>query len=468
MLSIEGYRLLRDDLNNTQFLQPIGAENTKASIYYIIRKFIRYCDHIGIGHWRTAILTQNCDKGTMMLFLHWVCETYLAKKRKKGKRKSVNQFWRDFKMLYRRVNGTFVDANDSNEVVKYINGTLKDKFGFDITAKAKPVAGPDDLLLLFVQHWARDKSFFPTKDDRYDVATIMLFQSYTSGRPAEFVHSSKGKASEDRFGKAETDKDMRPRESTCHDCNDKIDIEDADDSEYYKLDNDIDCRGDPDSSYDVHGTDIAIAEDTSEGRIIKISGSGESVPQTCIDVKYDEFGEAIRQYKALCYEDICLWIVQNPRPMGRDLLAIEVHLRHHKGVDNKPKFTTFLFRENSLPILCPISHILTRAIRDDAILVDGYTSAEPFFTTDLGGQGMKAIKVHWKLEWLKRPIFRRSVRSANGWVKSKTEPMSYSTYAFYIDRLGKDTGFEDKLTSYCFRRGTANAVDGMHLFDIFI
>jgi hypothetical protein len=53
-----------------------------------------------------------------MLFLHWVCEIYLAKKRKKGKRKSVNQYWRDFKMLYRRVNGTFVNANDSNEVVK--------------------------------------------------------------------------------------------------------------------------------------------------------------------------------------------------------------------------------------------------------------------------------------------------------------------------------------------------------------
>jgi hypothetical protein len=37
----------------------------------------------------------------MMSFLHWICETYLATKRKKGKRKSVNQYWRDFKMLYR-------------------------------------------------------------------------------------------------------------------------------------------------------------------------------------------------------------------------------------------------------------------------------------------------------------------------------------------------------------------------------
>jgi hypothetical protein len=60
----------------------------------------------------------------MMSFLHWICETYLATKRKKGKRKSVNQYWRDFKMLYRQVNGCFVDANDSNEVVKVSNPSI--------------------------------------------------------------------------------------------------------------------------------------------------------------------------------------------------------------------------------------------------------------------------------------------------------------------------------------------------------
>jgi hypothetical protein len=72
--------------------------------------------------------------------------------------------------------------------------------------------------------------------------------------------------------------------------------------------------------------------------------------------------------------------------------------------------TTFLFRENPLPILCPISHILTRATRDGAVLVDGYASAEPFFATNLRGQGMMAMKVHWKPEWLKRPVFRKAVR----------------------------------------------------------
>jgi hypothetical protein len=53
-----------------------------------------------------------------MSFLHWICETYLAKKQKKGKRRSVSQYWRNFKILYRRVNSAFVNVNDSNEVVK--------------------------------------------------------------------------------------------------------------------------------------------------------------------------------------------------------------------------------------------------------------------------------------------------------------------------------------------------------------
>jgi hypothetical protein len=111
---------------------------------------------------------------------------------------------------------------------------------------------------------------------------------------------------------------------------------------------------------------------------------------------------------------------------------------------------------------------LARAIRDDAILVDGYTSAEPFFATDLRSLGMKAMKVHWKPEWLKRPVFRRSIRSVDGssWVKSKFEPMTYPTFAFYINRLGYDACLEDKLTSYCFRRGTANAVNGMYLVSL--
>jgi len=42
MLSKDDYQLIKVNLNNKQFLQPLDANNTKASIYYIRQKFIRY------------------------------------------------------------------------------------------------------------------------------------------------------------------------------------------------------------------------------------------------------------------------------------------------------------------------------------------------------------------------------------------------------------------------------------------
>ena len=121
--------------------------------------------------------------------------------------------------------------------------------------------------------------------------------------------------------------------------------------------------------------------------------------------------------------------------------------------------TIFLLREHPLPILCPISHILARAIRDDAIQVSGYDQAEPFFSTKLN---KGAVKVHWKAEWLKRPLFRKSVRTeSGGWKKSMNQAMRYAVYAFYLVRLGEELGSEDRWTSYCFRRGHVNAILGV-------
>jgi hypothetical protein len=222
--------------------------------------------------------------------------------------------------------------------LEYINGPLKVKFGLDNTSKPKPVAGPDDLLLMLVHHWACDESVFPTEDNRHDAATIILFQAYTGGRPAEFVHSSKGKASQDPLGKAEDANKCKPDGNALDEDYDSEsddgdrskynnlglfnDNHDGDNSDYdYAVNEDTDEIADRDSGYNTDGTDVMMTEDTEK----------------CCTTEVDEFGEAVRKYKALCYEDICLWIVQNLKQGGRDLLAMEVHLRHHKGVDRKPK-----------------------------------------------------------------------------------------------------------------------------------
>src|SRR5438045_4381493 len=102
-----------------------------------------------------------------------------------------------------------------------------------------------------------------------------------------------------------------------------------------------------------------------------------------------------------------------------------------------PKLThvyraTFLFHEEALPILCPISHILTQAIRDNDFKLDGLTSMELFFTTILQAP-MKAMKVHWKPSMLKVPIFQQVVWSVDNLQTSEHKVLCYSTFAYYFD-----------------------------------
>jgi hypothetical protein len=48
MLSKEDYQIIEVVLNNKQFLQLLNANNTKASIYYIRQKFMKYTCYLDI------------------------------------------------------------------------------------------------------------------------------------------------------------------------------------------------------------------------------------------------------------------------------------------------------------------------------------------------------------------------------------------------------------------------------------
>ncbi len=45
----------------------------------------------------------------------------------------------------------------------------------------------------------------------------------------------------------------------------------------------------------------------------------------------------LKRSNAICYEDISLMVARNPVHGERDVLAMEVTLAHHKGVDRKSK-----------------------------------------------------------------------------------------------------------------------------------
>ncbi|KAK7424607.1 hypothetical protein QQZ08_008490 [Neonectria magnoliae] len=174
-------------------------------------------------------------------------------------------------MLYRRVNkGNVVNANDCEEIVKYINGVLKVEFHLDDLPKTKPVMGVDDLLLGLTHHWSRDRSVFPTEDDQLDLPTVMLFQAYTACRPAELVDGTTSRGREDPL--AEKIEELSLSRSENHgldkirrhqECMEREEINEDDDDDDEGDDSDDDTVFDSDDGYEsdmTEDTDISEQE----------------------------------------------------------------------------------------------------------------------------------------------------------------------------------------------------------------
>lgn len=81
--------------------------------------FYRFCNINKYPHWEKAIKSDYCDKGLMMSFLFWISETYTDPENDDNKKRTIGQYWRDFKMLYTRQNkGEEIKSSISLEVAK--------------------------------------------------------------------------------------------------------------------------------------------------------------------------------------------------------------------------------------------------------------------------------------------------------------------------------------------------------------
>ncbi|KAL9481131.1 hypothetical protein ACSS6W_005917 [Trichoderma asperelloides] len=226
-----------------------------------------------------------------MTFLHWICETYLQPRRKRSKKKTVNQYWRDYKMLYRRTNkGRVINANDCEEIVKTIFC-----WGSHITG---PVMR------------------FPAEDDRLDLPSIMLFQAYTACRPAELVDGTKTRGGKDPL------LDDMPMSTACapkpsRQLRPKSYLEthmpvESDHVDPYTEEGESDPDA-ADSVFEVHdgfksdeSDDTEFSTESPEeygDRDLPAELAGDSSQSTSDEG--DERG-AVRKHKALCYEDIIL------------------------------------------------------------------------------------------------------------------------------------------------------------------
>lgn len=120
--------------------------------------------------------------------------------------------------------------------------------------------------------------------------------------------------------------------------------------------------------------------------------------------------------------------------------------------------TTFLFYEADMLNFCPITHLLALAFADDAFEAPSLKSTQYIFKLFIP-KPLSCVKLEWKEEKRKIPLFRQAVRSTDGFVTCSSQALRYSAFNHYIERLGCLTGFEKQLGGYCTRRATGNAVD---------
>ena len=125
-------------------------------------------------------------------------------------------------------------------------------------------------------------------------------------------------------------------------------------------------------------------------------------------------------------------------------------------------------------IFCFISVIVSLAVHDRAFAASKFTSVREVFQAKNRGP-VKCTPLRWKKKWLKRPVFRRlddsvaeddsdesiSEDESDGSITSKYRPLPYQKLLDDMARQSLDAGEENPIEPKAWRRGAANAANGM-------
>lgn len=117
--------------------------------------------------------------------------------------------------------------------------------------------------------------------------------------------------------------------------------------------------------------------------------------------------------------------------------------------------TVFFFTAARRLIFCPILIIISLALADRAFAATYITTASQVF--QIKNKGVDCTPLRWKREWLKRPIFRAFNRSAT----SVERALPYYKLRDDMESQTLNAGFEEAFGPKAFRRGAANAANGM-------
>ncbi|PIL29042.1 hypothetical protein GSI_09090 [Ganoderma sinense ZZ0214-1] len=404
-LTAEQHAGHRERVQQAQSVASAWADNTKANVVGLGRKWERYCAFTGQGSW-IDVLKGPDGKGTgptvAMDFLLWICTNHKIKS--SG---TLWQYFRQLKQLHAHIVLAEMTRYDTKEVAKYFKTVLIPRFKLrSPNSIIKQVADSGDLWAMLTFTIGYDTGIFAQERHRIQLLAIYLLLAYTGCRAGELVDNEKKKPTDELYQKLFPSTDRPDAVSPS--------------SEGQDLDDDDSPLSEQDRVLD----EILSQETVGRGRP-----------------------------RALCYEDVQLMVVRHPKT-GQHTLAMKIKFIHHKGSDNKLKPTIFTFTLARRLIFCPVSVIVSLALADGAFEAENMTSFRQVLSART--RPLNCTVFRWKKKWLKRPIFRRCDPSG----VSDVEPLQYPKLNDDMARQSLDSGCEKAMEPKVWRRGAANAVNG--------
>ncbi|KAI9041917.1 uncharacterized protein KD926_006254 [Aspergillus affinis] len=311
----------------------------------------------------------------------------------------------------------------------------------------KPTAASDDLLHFLVTHMAHCDSVFADEKQRlYVLADLNLLSIFAcravslfdtrhtvnlqaDGRPLETSGSENPINHMEFESSVNKSEDEAPSGVSSHETGKNTEMSELEETELDDIcsyHSDLDTASDIDCDSDVHS------------------------------VTDDRYFEGDEETNTILWRHVGFYIVRNPTPGERYILAAIITLLYTKGEDRKPRMKRAIEHEENL-IFDLLSQLMALAIDDD-IFAATIKDVTDIYTVPIPAH-RRGIQMKIKKEKLDIPIFREPEHTDDGYRTSDSQPLKSRTWSRILKRLRIRAGQAHNLTQKVLRRGGINAIN---------
>ncbi|XRM38740.1 hypothetical protein ABZX51_002137 [Aspergillus tubingensis] len=413
---------------------PKYSPNTNVSAASVRGKWVRFCTEACLD---PDDLLKNMTSADVKSWFDWIEKNF------KGSIKAhsaLANYWRTLKRLYSLKNRREMDADMRRDCLNYMN-VVSSRMALRKHPLPKPTGQSEDLLQYLVSHLVDCESVFADEKQRLYALSGLNLSCISASRAVSFFdtrHRLQFQADGTLVPPVDTSAKFRTPLSS-------IEEPLCDPGTKINLQNDDHAEG-------------GSTSETSSYSDSEVDTTSDSNHQSdCSSVTDDGYLNGNEETGTILWRHVEFYIVRNPVPGRRHILAAIVSILHTKGEGRKFRLKRYVIEHEDNLIFDVLSQLLALAIHDD-IFEATIQDVSHIYTVPIPDH-RKGIQLKIKREKLDVSVFREPERTPQGYRTSDSCPLKSKTWSRYVKRIGVRSGQERNLTQKVFRRGAINAIN---------